>query len=70
MKFSCQECFDLGSYNMTISLDAQPQPQPHSTGVKEIDTNVEAKTVIVEADESVSPELMLEKLSKVRGKNQ
>ena len=34
-------------------------------GVKSIDTNVEAKTVIVEADESVAPEFMLEKLQKV-----
>jgi hypothetical protein len=34
-------------------------------GVKSIDTNVEAKTVVVEADESVSPQLMLEKLQKV-----
>ena len=37
----------------------------HTTGVKEVDTNVETKTVVVEADDSVSPELMLEKLSKV-----
>jgi copper chaperone CopZ len=35
-------------------------------GVKNIQTNVEAKTVVVEADESVSPEFMLEKLQKVR----
>ena len=34
-------------------------------GVKSIDTNVEAKTVIVEAEESVAPEFMLEKLQKV-----
>ena len=31
-----------------------------------MDTNVEAKTVVVEADASVSPQLMLEKLEKVR----
>jgi copper chaperone CopZ len=35
-------------------------------GVKNIQTNVEAKTVVVEADESVSPQFMLEKLQKVR----
>jgi hypothetical protein len=35
------------------------------TGVKSIDANVEAKTVIVEADESVSAQVMLEKLQKV-----
>lgn len=35
------------------------------TGVKTIDTNVQAKTVVVEADPSVSPQLMLEKLQKV-----
>jgi hypothetical protein len=35
------------------------------TGVKEIDANVEAKTVVVEADDSVTPEFMLEKLLKV-----
>jgi copper chaperone CopZ len=34
-------------------------------GVKSIDANVEAKTVIVEADDSVSPHVMLEKLQKV-----
>ena len=34
-------------------------------GVKSIDTNVEAKTVIVDADPSVTPQLMLEKLEKV-----
>jgi hypothetical protein len=33
--------------------------------VNEIQTNVEAKTVVVQADESVSPVLMLEKLQKV-----
>jgi hypothetical protein len=35
------------------------------SGVKTIDANVEAKTVIVEADESVTPQFMLEKLQKV-----
>ena len=34
-------------------------------GVTDVDTNVEAKTVVVRADESVSPQLMLEKLQKV-----
>jgi hypothetical protein len=33
--------------------------------VNDIQTNVEAKTVVVQADESVSPALMLEKLQKV-----
>eukprot|EP00527_Entomoneis_sp_CCMP2396_P006597 CAMPEP_0198142004 /NCGR_PEP_ID=MMETSP1443-20131203/4902_1 /TAXON_ID=186043 /ORGANISM="Entomoneis sp., Strain CCMP2396" /LENGTH=72 /DNA_ID=CAMNT_0043804917 /DNA_START=203 /DNA_END=424 /DNA_ORIENTATION=+ len=33
-------------------------------GVHSIDTNVEGKTVVVEADESVTPEMMLEKLKK------
>jgi hypothetical protein len=36
------------------------------TGVHNVDTNVETKTVVVEADESVSPNSMLEKLQKVR----
>ena len=35
-------------------------------GVHDIQTDVEAKSVVVEADGSVSPELMLEKLLKVR----
>jgi hypothetical protein len=35
------------------------------TGVKNIDTNVETKSVVVEADESVAPQTMLEKLEKV-----
>jgi len=35
-------------------------------GVHKIETDVEGKTVVVEADESVSPEVMLEKLQKVR----
>ena len=35
-------------------------------GVKSIDANVETKTVVVEADDSVSPQLLLEKLQKVR----
>jgi len=34
-------------------------------GVKNVDANVEAKTVIVDADESVKPEFLLEKLMKV-----
>ena len=34
-------------------------------GVQSIDTNVEAKTVVVQADASVTPESMLEKLQKV-----
>lgn len=34
-------------------------------GVNDIQTNVEAKTVVVQANESVSPALMLEKLQKV-----
>eukprot|EP00567_Pseudictyota_dubia_P018180 CAMPEP_0197439710 /NCGR_PEP_ID=MMETSP1175-20131217/6386_1 /TAXON_ID=1003142 /ORGANISM="Triceratium dubium, Strain CCMP147" /LENGTH=73 /DNA_ID=CAMNT_0042969669 /DNA_START=48 /DNA_END=269 /DNA_ORIENTATION=+ len=33
-------------------------------GVSNIDTNVEAKTVVVTADDSVSPQFMLEKLEK------
>ncbi|KAG7341463.1 heavy-metal-associated domain containing protein [Nitzschia inconspicua] len=33
-------------------------------GVTNVDANVEAKTVIVDADESVSPQFMLEKLQK------
>eukprot|EP00339_Tiarina_fusa_P012248 CAMPEP_0117053686 /NCGR_PEP_ID=MMETSP0472-20121206/37146_1 /TAXON_ID=693140 ORGANISM="Tiarina fusus, Strain LIS" /NCGR_SAMPLE_ID=MMETSP0472 /ASSEMBLY_ACC=CAM_ASM_000603 /LENGTH=72 /DNA_ID=CAMNT_0004768863 /DNA_START=38 /DNA_END=256 /DNA_ORIENTATION=- len=33
-------------------------------GVKSVDANVEAKTVVVEADDSVTPEFMLEKLMK------
>ena len=32
-----------------------------------METNVEAKTVVVQADESVSPHSMLEKLQKVGG---
>lgn len=36
-------------------------------GVHAVDTNVEAKTVVVEADDSVSAQLMLEKLLKVSG---
>ena len=35
-------------------------------GVKDVQTNVDAKTVVVEAEESVSPQLMLEKLQKVK----
>ena len=38
-------------------------------GVHDIQTDVEAKSVIVEADGSVSPELMLEKLLKVGEEN-
>jgi hypothetical protein len=34
--------------------------------VKSVDTNVEAKSVTVEAEDSVTPQLMLEKLEKVR----
>jgi hypothetical protein len=34
-------------------------------GVSKIETDVSAKTVIVEADESVAPQMMLEKLEKV-----
>jgi hypothetical protein len=34
-------------------------------GVTDIQTNVEAKSVIVQADDSVSPQLMLEKLQAV-----
>ena len=37
--------------------------------LSDIQTSVEAKTVVVEADPSVSPDLMLEKLLKVRDKN-
>lgn len=33
-------------------------------GVSSVDTNVEAKVVIVQAEESVSPQFMLEKLEK------
>lgn len=36
-----------------------------SAGVSKIETDVSAKTVVVEADESVAPEMMLEKLVKV-----
>ena len=35
-------------------------------GVESVDTNVEAKTVVVQADASVTPQFMLEKLLKVR----
>lgn len=41
-------------------------------GVQAVDTNVEAKTVVVQADDSVSPQLLLEKLlkwSKASGKS-
>ena len=38
---------------------------PNPAGVTDIQTNVEAKTVVVQAEESVSPQLMLEKLQKV-----
>lgn len=34
-------------------------------GVNDIQTDVAAKTVVVQADQSVSPEFMLEKLQKV-----
>lgn len=34
-------------------------------GVESVDTNVDAKSVIVQADVSVSPQVMLEKLEKV-----
>lgn len=34
-------------------------------GVNDVQTDVAAKTVVVEADPSVSPQLMLEKLQKV-----
>lgn len=37
-----------------------------SAGVKSIDTNVAEKKVIVDAEPTVSPEVMLEKLKKVR----
>ena len=33
-------------------------------GVSDVQTNVEAKTVVVTADDSVSPQVMLEKLQK------
>jgi hypothetical protein len=36
-----------------------------SAGVSKIETDVAAKTVVVEADESVAPQMMLEKLEKV-----
>lgn len=39
---------------------------PCNTGVSSVETDVAAKTVVVEADPSVSPQLMLEKLQKVR----
>lgn len=35
-------------------------------GVTDVQTNVEAKTVVVMANDSVSPQAMLEKLQKVR----
>jgi len=35
-------------------------------GVQSVDTDVDAKTVVVHADDSVSPQLLLEKLEKVR----
>jgi hypothetical protein len=39
---------------------------PHQlVGVSKIETDVDAKTVVVEADGSVAPEMMLEKLQKV-----
>lgn len=34
-------------------------------GVNDVQTDVAAKTVVVQADPSVSPQLMLEKLQKV-----
>jgi hypothetical protein len=34
-------------------------------GVSKIETDVSAKTVVVQADESVAPQMMLEKLEKV-----
>jgi hypothetical protein len=34
--------------------------------VKSVDTDVQAKAVSVEADDSVTPQFMLEKLEKVR----
>jgi hypothetical protein len=37
--------------------------------VEDVQTDVEAKTVVVQANEKVSPELMLEKLKKVRELN-
>jgi len=39
---------------------------PPFSGVTNIETNVEAKTVVVQAEDSVSPQVMLEKLEKVR----
>jgi hypothetical protein len=39
-------------------------------GVSKIETDVSAKTVIVEADESVAPQMMLKKLEKVRERSE
>ena len=36
-----------------------------TTGVKSVETDVPAKAVTVEADDSVTPQFMLEKLEKV-----
>lgn len=35
-------------------------------GVESVETDVEGKTVVVQADAAVTPEMMLEKLKKVR----
>lgn len=48
----------------TIILVPSPPKKPKK-GVKSVETNVEAKTVVVDADDSVTPEFMLEKLMKV-----
>ena len=37
----------------------------HFVGVESVETNVEAKTVVVQANDNVSPDEMLEKLLKV-----
>ena len=50
--FSFSRCAVLG---VTLGL-----------GVEKVETNVEAKTVVVEAAPSVTPQEMLEKLQKVR----
>lgn len=57
--------FDVVEYPL-LSFSSFLLPCAHHTGVKTIDANVDAKTVVVDADESVSPQMMLEKLQKVR----
>jgi len=37
-----------------------------SLGITDVQTNVDSKSVVVQADESITPEFMLGKLQKVR----